>query len=287
MKNNLNTQNINYYYLENDYNKIINELDDDYIAQFNQIKEYEILKEFKNIDENFIELEYKINFSSEKYLKYITNFEIVDKDIKDFFIKNNIAKKEHFISLKSYKCDNGKILIIFEKNNNNFYEIGYFNENEDFIIEYLIDELENINNYYITNYFYYHGLSSFIKYDFKESENIINLDYRTKKICYYYKIGEINKPKLQEKFQTHNLFRINNNNNFDIKDKLNFENNLINKNNIKEQNKNKNKELNINNNKVNKYLSYLIIIHNEYSKIKKKYLKKILYNQMDQKKNII
>jgi hypothetical protein len=65
-------------------------------------------------------------------LKYIINFEIVDKDKKDFFIKNNIVKEEHFISVNS--CINGteKILIIFGKNNNNFYGIGHFNDNEDF-----------------------------------------------------------------------------------------------------------------------------------------------------------
>ena len=55
-------------------------------------------------------------------MKYIINFEIVDKDIKDFFIKNNIVKEEHFISVNS--CINGteKILIIFGKNNNIFME---------------------------------------------------------------------------------------------------------------------------------------------------------------------
>ena len=195
LKSNLNTKNINYNDLKNDYNKIINELDDDYISQCTQIKENEILRYFKNINENFIELEYKINSYSEQNLKYITNFEIVDKDIKDFFIKNNIAKEEHFISLYYYKCDNGKILIIFEKDNNNFYEIGHFNDNEDFIIEYLIDELEKINKYKVIEYFYYHGIISFIKYDSKNSQNIINLDFLTHKKCYYYKIEEINTPK--------------------------------------------------------------------------------------------
>ena len=63
------------------------------------------------------------------------------------------------------------------------------------------------------------------------------------------------------------------------KNKLNFESKyncksyLISKNNnFTELNKNEILELNINNyNKVNKYLSYLIIIYNEYSKIKEKF----------------
>ena len=201
MKNNLNTKNINYDDLRNYYYKIINELDDDYITQCTQIKENEIIKEFRNINENFIELEYKINFPSEKNLKYITNFEIVDKDIKDFFIKNNITKEEHFIPLKSYKCDNGKILIIFEKNNKIFYEIGHFNDNEDFIIEYLIDELENINKYSIIDYFFKHDINYFFKNNFKDTQNIINLDHMNKRKCYYYKIEEINKPKEQNNYQ--------------------------------------------------------------------------------------
>jgi len=112
-------------------------LNNDSIEKFIQIEETKKLKDFKDIDENFTELEYPINSPSEKYLKYITNFEIVSKDIKDFFIKNNIAKEEHFISLDSCIVENGKILIIFDRENNNFYEIGHFNDNGDFIIEYL------------------------------------------------------------------------------------------------------------------------------------------------------
>ena len=138
LKTNPNTKNINYENLNNHYNKIVNELDD-YISQFILTEEKKISSELKDINENFIELEYKINITSEKKLKYIKNFELVEKDIKDFFIKNNVAKEEHFISLNYCIAENGRILIIFDKNNNNFYEIGYFNENEDFKIEYIID----------------------------------------------------------------------------------------------------------------------------------------------------
>ena len=233
LKNNLNTKNINYDDLRNYYYKIINELNDDYITQCSQIKENEILKEFRNINENFIELEYKINSPSEKNLKYITNFEIVDKDIKDFFIKNNIAKEKHFIPLKSYKCDKGKILIIFERNNNIFYEIGHFKDNEDFIIEYLIDYLENINKYSIIDYFFKYGINSFMN----KSKNIINLEYQRK--CYYYKIEGINTPKENKRLQTFKTDAIIKNNNiFDFRDNFKSENNLNNDNNIKEQNNN-------------------------------------------------
>ena len=219
LKSNSNTQSINYDYLNSyDYSNIINELlDNDYIEQFIKIEEKKSLSDFKDIDEKFTELKYKVKFPSEKYLKYIINFEIVDKNIKDFFIENKFAKEEHFISLYYCKCDNEKMLIIFEKDKNNFYEVGHFNDNEDFTIEYLIDDLNKINKYSIRDYFK-NGIDYVFKNYSKESQNIINLD-NYNKICYYYKIEEINKPKEEIIYQTPKGDSINNSdNNFDIRD---------------------------------------------------------------------
>jgi len=221
LERNLNIKRIKYDYLKDDYYKIINELlnDDDYIDQFIKIEENKYLKDFKDINENFIELEYKTKSSSEKNLKYIINFEIINKDIKDFFIENNIAKEEHFISLNNYISKNGEILIIFEKNNNNFYEIGHFNDNEDFIIEYIIDEFEILNKNYIIDYFFKYGINYFPEYDSNEPQNIINLDYQTNKKCYYYKIEEKIKAIEEKSYQTPNNDSINNiDNNGDIID---------------------------------------------------------------------
>ena len=192
LKSNSFTKNLNYNNLDNNYYKILNELDNDYIALFNN----KSLTEFKNIEEKFIESEYKMNSPLEKCLKYITNFEIVDNDIKDFFIKNEIAKEEHFISLYSYISENGKILLIFEESHNNFYEIGHFNDNEDFIIEYLIDELEKDNNNYIKDFFFNYNINSRFRNDSKDNQNIINLDHQNQKVCYYYKMEE--KEKREE-----------------------------------------------------------------------------------------
>ena len=216
LKSNSNTQSLNYDYLNIYYYKIINELfDNDFIEQFIQIEQNKILTEFKDIDENFIELEYKIKSPSEKNMKYIKNFEIVSNDIKDFFIENNIAKEEHFISLYSFKSEDGKILIIFEKDNKNFYEIGHFNDDEDFIIEYLIDEFEEKNKYYINDYFFNKKIGFFINNDTKDSQNIINLESKwTTNKCFYYKIEE--KEEINEiiSYQTSNV------NNINIKDNI-------------------------------------------------------------------
>ena len=194
---NVTYENLNYY-----YNTIINELKNDFISQFIQIEKSNLLQ-FKDIDENFTEIEYKINSPSPKNLKYIQNFELVEKDIKDNFIKNNIAKEEHFISLYSCIAENRRILIIFDKNNYNFYEIGYFNDNEDFIIEYLIDDLENTNKMYIINYFFNYGINNLIKYYSQATQGIINLDNLAKRICYYYKIEEKSKPKEPKRYKTY------------------------------------------------------------------------------------
>jgi len=216
LKSNSNTQNINYDYIKIYFSDIINELlNNDFIEQFIQIVENKFLTEFKDIDENFIELEYKINSPAKKNMKYIKNFEIVNNDIKDFFIENNIAKEEHFISLYSFKAEDGRILIIFDKDNKNFYEIGHFNDNdnEDFIIEYLIDEFEEKNKYYINDYFFNKKIDFFIKNDTKDSQNIINLENNwTTNQCFYYKIEE--KEEINEIIS----YQASNGNNINIKD---------------------------------------------------------------------
>ena len=184
LEGNQNTKNISYLNFRNYYPIIINELDDDYFHQIEQIK---ITDEFKDVGD-FEELEYKIKFSSEKIIKYITNFEIVDGNIKNFFIQNNIAKEVHFKPC-SYIADHGKILIIFNYNEQNFYEIGHFNDNDDFIIEILINEIERENKIHIIKYIYQVGIDHFIKYDAKEPQNIITLNMESKsKSNYFYQI---------------------------------------------------------------------------------------------------
>lgn len=106
-----NINNIIYENFENNYSKIIDELENNYI---NEIKKKKISNKFKQIDvDNFNELSYEINESSKRYLKYIINFEIINEDIKNFFIKNKIIKENQII-LGLYLAENGKILIFLK-----------------------------------------------------------------------------------------------------------------------------------------------------------------------------
>ena len=210
LKGNRNTQNINYFNLENYYPQIISELVGDYI---NQIEKKKIVDEFNNIDD-FIESEYKIN--EEINLKYIINFEIVDENIKNFFIKYHIAKEEHFIRC-TYIADNGKILLIFNKNNNNFYEIGHFHDNGDFIIELLIDEIKKDNKNYIINYYLEKGLDNFIKYYAKEPQNIITINIISESL--FFNLIEIKMS------QNKKILNSQNNNDNIINNKDDFKNN--------------------------------------------------------------
>ena len=221
LESNQNTKNINYLDLQEYYPIIINELGDDYINQIEQIEVFDKFKEFND----FVELEYKINPSSKINFKYINNFEIIDENIKNFFIKHNIAKDDHFISC-SYIADNGKILIIFKKNNKNFYEIGHFNKNEDFIIEILIDELKRENKLHIIKYFLKNGIDNFIKNYAKEPQKMITFEVRSQlqqsyffyllKIEFIYCKIEVNQLKKLLNSPKSNNKTINNND--DIKD---------------------------------------------------------------------
>ena len=76
-----------------------------------------------------------------------------------------------------------------------------------------------------------------------------------------------------EMIKNENIYESYSKNKLNFESKYNCKSYLISKNNnFTELNKNEILELNINNyNKVNKYLSYLIIIYNEYSKIKEKF----------------
>ena len=82
---------------------------------------------------------------NKKSIGYIDNFEIINKDISDFFINHKLADKKEIIEGKLIQ-ENENICLIFNYKNQNFYEIGFFDENKNFILEYIIKEIISKRN---------------------------------------------------------------------------------------------------------------------------------------------
>ena len=129
-----NNKNIDYENLnENVLDKIISELftkykyiikkDNQNISKYNKISQFDIKKVKKK----------------SKDIEYIDNFEIINKDISDYFITHKIVDKKEIIEGQII-IEKQSICLIFNYNNNNFYEIGYLQNNNDFIAEYIIKQ---------------------------------------------------------------------------------------------------------------------------------------------------
>ena len=135
-----NNNNFNEYFAE--IMKFIKE-DKEYMEKINNlnfINEFNCFKsDYKlSIKNNGILLENEnINFI------YFSDFILVNEDILLFLNENNIINiemKEQFYQA-NYIVKDEKLLLIFkDKENKNFYEIGYIDINGNFIIEYLINE---------------------------------------------------------------------------------------------------------------------------------------------------
>ena len=132
---------------------------------------------FEYIEKQEKELKLPNNKSSFTVIKdnkrniiYIKDFEIINKDIFLFFNKNKIIQNNQSISCICFLGD-GNILISFNFENKNFYEIGFVDqENKNFIIEYLIKEKEPFK-FTILNYFNINGIKNIIQNDFLRSAN--------------------------------------------------------------------------------------------------------------------
>ena len=118
---------INYEYNLSDDNldKIINKLNKEYIDK--------IKKKEKYIPQNKDNEEFKFNE------KYIDNFEIINYDILFYFLENKIIEDNNYLCGQCI-YGNKKIFLAFKENENDkyFYEIGSFNKNNNFNLEYCI-----------------------------------------------------------------------------------------------------------------------------------------------------
>ena len=97
---------------------------------------------YSNNSNNFEIIEKQIEIISSHKIKHITNFEIVDEDIFNIIKENNIIQTKNLLKAK-YLIKEGKIFIYFNFENKNYYEIRYINLDNNFIIEYLIEEMDS------------------------------------------------------------------------------------------------------------------------------------------------
>ena len=154
--------NFNYCELIIHLDKIINSIKQikkngkiiDYYSLNDNIIE-QIITELKNkIKYNFsINNENKLLFNKNhtfrinrtKDYNYIDNFELINEDIANFFLHKGIINSKDIIEGEII-IDNINIVLIFSYQSKNYYEIGYFNSNKDYIIESIIKENYNRDN---------------------------------------------------------------------------------------------------------------------------------------------
>ena len=178
---------------KSDKNKVINNNNLEILLQSTNnynlysIKEKEFSEKFKfnPSDYNFI-IKPKIE-NERKTLFYINDFEIIDEEIANYFIQKSIISNEQIIK-SNYIIGDGKILIIFNYHKYNYYEIGYIDNNNQFIIEYLLEEGNKIYKNEIFEAFNEHGIIHIITNNFP-NYNGNTVKSKNRVIGYYYKMN--------------------------------------------------------------------------------------------------
>ena len=183
--NYISIKNLNYQNYESKLEVIMTNIKDYYINYYKSIQGNSNIQ--LNLNSNYfnvVQCPFRYN------LKYVSNFEFINEEIQHFFIDNQIFGNEDFIKGK-YIGEAGKIFIIFEYQNNNYYELGFFDSYGNLQIEYLIEELTKKYKPMILNYFKSFGIEYIYNNIFHNNNNILN--FNNKYIGYFYKIEEYNK----------------------------------------------------------------------------------------------
>ena len=172
--------------------EIIQSLPKDYINSIN--KNYDLNQINFDLNKKMINEKIIGDGQNSKTLKYINNFEIVDLNL--VLMLSRIFKdiKKIYYYGRFYFLKN-KILIIFKEANSFCFEIGYLNDLNSFIVEYLIDitynKNQNNNITYFDNYFNEFNADIILNgiYNNKMTNTFILGDI----ICYFYELSESNK----------------------------------------------------------------------------------------------
>ena len=183
---------INYNNFENEYLKIVNSIKQskaEYLNNFNNCE--------KTFSSNFSFNGNITNFNIVKYnetlqLYFVENFEFVNEDIFKFFTqKTNFKNNEQIITSK-YIIGDGRIFLVFNYNNQNFYEIGTIDKlTNNFIIEYLIKDANQLYKDIIFNNFKNYGINYIIQNVFLKANNN-NIIFGNSLVGYFFKMPKQN-----------------------------------------------------------------------------------------------
>ena len=202
-KNNFNYDDL-YNYMKKEYSKnelqITESVDNENIFEIiqnlpryyiNSIKNKMELNKFNyQSDKKIINGKIVKSNQDKKNLKYINNFEIINANI--FLKLSNINKKiNNFCYYGRIYCIKNKLLIVFkDKETNSFYfEIGYINEINSYIVEYIIDILYDKNIFKEISHFdnYFNEINKKIIYNYIYDCDKISIENN---FYYFYKISD-------------------------------------------------------------------------------------------------
>ena len=180
----LNTINLDYTNLKQKYEPLLNALktkNDEYYKEFIKRENFNNLLNFIGKEYDLIPQRKNINGIN---LNYFSDFEIIDNDIFTFFVENKMFDESKAIR-GEYIAIDGKILLIFEYKNRNFYQIGNFDkENENFVLEYILEE-SSCTKRHILNYFEIFGIQR-LSEQMSKNNNKISYGYDTTFYCYQF-----------------------------------------------------------------------------------------------------
>ena len=170
------------------------------IHKLNDIKKIENMKNLNKYDISTKKL------SINKEVNYLTNFYLIDKEIFDLLISEKcIENKDDIKQCELYKLEEKYLLKIIQEDYEFKDELGYFNENNNFTAEYLLEFNENYDYKNID----YNEIK--IKWNDNIGKNIfkiINISKSEIGFCYYIN-GEIEIKKEEKQIEENEDNKIN------------------------------------------------------------------------------
>ena len=180
--------------IENNISDIIEQIPKNIINKIKNINEEYLLKEL--MKENNDQWKYKsLKINNSNSIKYIDDFEIIDDELKEFFKEKKIKvlKGKYVIGNKGIF-----IYIAYEKKTeSSVFELGNFDENGNFNIEYLLDQNEIVNHSYFINAFFDVGIDSIFHQIIKQKKADIKFRIYLRNYPYnIYIFNDINKDNI-------------------------------------------------------------------------------------------